>query len=114
MQRLPGDKLHHDRLQRAETLGVVGPGDVRMVELGDRLDFFLETRQCLRIVHKLRVDHLQGLAAVHPLVVRLVDRAHAAAAQQPHDAVLCLLPQLPRNGVVAVRRRRRLSGGFAR
>ena len=110
VQRFPRHELHDDHLQRAEALRVVRPGDVRMVELGDRLDFFLETQQRLRIVHKLGVDHLQGLAAVHPFMVRLVDRAHASAAEQPHDAIFRLLPQVQRKGVV----RAKVRGGRKR
>ena len=114
-QGLPRHELHDDHLQRTEILGVVGAGDVGVVQLGHRLDLLLETQQRLGIVHEFRVDHFQGLAAVHALVVHFVDRAHASPAQQPHNAVLGLCLQFRRKGSVGdhfhgAGRRRRAAG----
>ena len=72
----------------AFVIDVVGPDDVRVVELGDRAGFEPEPLQIGRIVDAILRQHLDRHAALHELVLGQVDAAHAALADLAEQLVL--------------------------
>ena len=81
LQRGAFQQLHGDEVLVALAADVVDRADVRMVEGGSGPRFALETLQRLRVAGDLRRQELEGHKAAQARVLRLVDDAHAAAAQ---------------------------------
>ena len=69
---------------------VVDLDRVRVLELRDRADLALEARLDLRVARQVRVQRLDGDLALGraELLLALVDRAHAALAEEADDLVL--------------------------
>ena len=65
---------------------------LRMVELGGRLGFVAEAGDLPLIEHGRKRQNLQRHAAVERFLMRLVNDAHAAAADLADDAVVADLP----------------------
>ena len=72
----------------AFVIDVVGPDDVRVVELGDRAGFEAESLQVGRIVDAVLRQHLDRHPPLHELVLGQVDAAHAALADLAQQLVL--------------------------
>ena len=87
MQVLPVDVLHHDVMDVAFVVDVVGADDVRVVELGNGAGFETEPLQVRRIVHAVRRQHFDRHAPLHELVLGQVDAAHAALADLAEQLV---------------------------
>ena len=81
LQRGPFQQLHGDEVLVALAANVVDGANVRVVEGGRGPRFALETLQRLRVPGDLRRQELEGDKAAQARVLRLVDDAHAAAAQ---------------------------------
>ena len=87
--RVSGDavhQLHDDEVDAAVRVDVVNGDDVGMVEGGGRPRFLGEAALSLVAV-RARVQHLHRHLAAQALIVRLVDDAHAAAADLASELI---------------------------
>ena len=100
-QAHPLDELHDEEVQVAGLVGVVGAGDVLVVELAGGADLGVEAGQRVGVVQDGGADDLQRDGLLHDAVFGQVDDAHAAATQLAHDAELRVVRQFRRH----VRRR---------
>ena len=78
-------KFHEQIIKTARLSEVVNGDDVGMVQGGQRLRLARETFGELRFPHALRCEEFQRHQAVQRLLPRLVNHAHAAAAQAFKD-----------------------------
>ena len=67
---------------------VINRADVGVIERGCGLGFALETGERLRIAGNFIGQELEGDKAMQPGVFRLVDNAHATAAELFDDAIV--------------------------
>ena len=81
------DVFHDDEGDAALFADVMDRADVRMAELRDGLRLTLEARPPRGVVHHGGRQHLDRDVAVEPRIVRPVDLAHPARAEQAHDFV---------------------------
>ena len=86
-QVLTLDELHGDELHAVGFVQVVDADDVLMRDLPRQHQFLLEARQNGGIARKIGTNDLQSDNALHFHVAGLVDRAHAAHAEQLLDLV---------------------------
>ena len=92
LQRLAVDVLHRVVVDALLLPDGEHRHDVRMVQLGRRLRFVAEAGDLPLIEHRGERQDLERHAPVERLLVRLVDDAHAAAADLAHDPVVADLP----------------------
>ncbi len=85
-QRLAGHQLEDDDVAVARLEVVVDEADVGVMELREDLRLAEQARARHGLEAFVLAQHLDGDAAAELLVPRLVDEAHAAAAQRRHDA----------------------------
>ena len=86
-------QLHYQIGLRGHLAKGVDPHDVRAIELGRGLRLVPETLDEGGILGRLLAqDDLHRHLALQPVIEALVDRAHPAGTNQPHQPVL---PQLP-------------------
>ncbi len=71
----------------ADRVGVEGPHDVDVAELGGSADFTMKPFEHLRVGQFVLADHLQGDDPPEPFVLRLEDLAHAALPKSVEHAV---------------------------
>src|SRR6185295_2524381 len=102
------DEGHGDELERAFLAEVVDPHHVAMADLAREQDLALEALERLRVRQDLRVDRLERDGAAEREIVRLVDHAAAALAEDGEDLVTLADPLAWREG-----RRARAPGGPA-
>ena len=69
--------------------------DVRMVQVGGRLGLVVEAGHLLAVQDRGKRQHFQCHAAVQRYLPGLIDHAHAAAADLPHNRVIAQLPLGP-------------------
>ena len=81
------DELHRDPQLTVEITAVIDGDDVPMPQGCHHLGFLVEPLPELLIVADCGAEHLEGLAARQPRVLREIDLAHAPGAQDPHDRV---------------------------
>ncbi len=86
-QVLTFDELHGDELHAFGFAEVVDADDVPVRDLSRQDQFLFEARQNCRIAREVWPYDLQAQCTVDFQIVRLVDRAHAAHAQQFLDLV---------------------------
>ena len=86
-QVLTFDELHGDELHAFGFAQVVNANDVLVRDLARQDQFLLEARENSRIAGKVGPNYLQSDRAIDFEIVRFVDRAHAAHAQQCLDFV---------------------------
>ena len=86
-QVLPLDKVHADELDPLRFSQVENADHVLVRHLPRQDQLLLEAPQHLLLIGQLRTDHLERHDAVELAVARLVDRSHAALAQQLQDFV---------------------------
>ncbi len=84
-QRRALDERHGEELQRPGRPGRVDRHNVRLVQRGEHLLFAHKARPQLRR-EPVPADHLDGDAPAQRLLHSLVNLAHSAHAQPPHDA----------------------------
>src|SRR6266851_670440 len=77
--------LHREERPSVLLADLVDLNDVRMLEPGYRLDLDTEAGQLFR--ERIREHHLESHNAVELLLPRLINDAHAAAAQTSQDLV---------------------------
>ena len=88
------DELHHEEVNVARLLGVVGRDDVGMSQLRRRLHFAPKPLDRLRLPDQLRVDELDRHRPIHQPMLGPIDVSHAAATDQLDDAITRMVPQL--------------------
>ena len=88
VERLPFQQLHRDEGRAVGLFDRVDRADVGMVERAGGAGLALKPLERRAIARELRGQELQRDAAAQPGVVRLVDDAHAAAADRTHDPVV--------------------------
>src|SRR5262249_30778353 len=86
-QVLAVHQLHGDGEVRVRVDYLVNGENVRMIESGCRFGFADEPAHGARIADSVRAQEFQGYRAVQVLVLRGVDFAHAAAAQQLRNPI---------------------------
>ena len=86
-QRLTIDELEDKRVYAVMLLQPVDGGDVAMIERGKRPGFALESRQPVGIGSKRGWQDLQGHVSAKLEVVRAVDLAHPADAEERRDLI---------------------------
>ena len=90
-ERLPFDERHRQVLDALDVADVVNADDVLVRDLPREHELALEAQ--LEIARRRRIrlrdgpDHLDGDADAQLVIERLVDRAHAAGAEQFEDRV---------------------------
>jgi hypothetical protein len=89
----PFDELHHQIMQIAGLLGVVGNNDVRVRQPGCSLHFPFEPLERGGAGYKRWVDHLQRDQPFHQPMLGFVDRTHAANADQAQDAIARMIAE---------------------
>jgi hypothetical protein len=87
-QRLALEQLHHDEVLPLVLVDGVDGADVRVVEGGGRPRLALEALERLRVAPEIGRQELQRDPATQLRVLRLVDHAHAPAAERPDDFVV--------------------------
>ena len=92
IERLALDELHCVVMHAAIAAAGKDGHNVRMVQVGGRLGLVVEAGHLLAVQDRSKRQHFQGHAAVQRHLPRLVDHAHAAAADLPHDRVIAQLP----------------------
>src|SRR5947209_2024 len=92
LQRHAFQVLHRNEREATIFTDVVDRADIRMVERRCRLRLSLKSRQRLRISTNFVRQELQRNEAVQARVLRLIDDAHAAAAQHLHDPIMRYSP----------------------
>ncbi len=86
-KRLALEILHDEERDVLLSADVVKRADVRVIKLGNRSRFLLETLAKLHILRGMRGQDLDCDDAVKPRVARFVDLAHAARADGRPDLV---------------------------
>ncbi len=87
MQRAPIDQLHHV-IQVAILFAIaVKLHDVRMEQTLERLDFLLKALAKRRIFGQVAGKEFDGSAVARRFMPPDINRAHAAAAQEPFNSV---------------------------
>ena len=82
------DVLHREEQQAVGLADVVDAADVADARPGARVaHFVVELREARRVVSQVVGQELQRDRLTEPEIVGAVDLAHAAAAEQPDDAV---------------------------
>ena len=71
-------QFHDDEIDRALNPDIIDVHDVRVGKTCRCLRLHAELRYKLRIVAKLRLEHLDGNKAIQPVVLCLVDIGHPA------------------------------------
>lgn len=87
-ERLAGDVAHDEVHETVDLAKREERHDVRMIEARRRSRFAPEAFAEVRRSGVLGREHLDGHVAIERELVRQIDRAHAAASEQPFDAVL--------------------------
>jgi hypothetical protein len=105
-------QLHREVDLTSVFAGLVDRDDVRVVEPGERLDLLPEQTQRERAGVGSVMDHLEGDLALQLQVARLVDHAHAAAADPRPQLVAAEHRAVDHRGL-ALRPLRRSGGGDA-
>src|SRR5262245_1853083 len=85
LKRPAVDKLERKIRQAVVLANLVNLDDVRVLQSSDRAGLLLEALQLFRAGVRSREDHLQRDEPVQALLARLVDDAHAAAAEFGND-----------------------------
>src|SRR5581483_2440212 len=88
LERTAFQKLHGNEVLAVVTADVVNGADVRMVERRSRPRFALKALQRLWIASQRIRKEFQSDVAPKAAVLRLVDHAHAAAAQLRDDVIV--------------------------
>ena len=86
-QVLAFDKVHADELDPLRFSQIENADHVLVRHLARQDQLLLEAPQHLLLIGQLRTDHLERHDAIQLAVARLVDRSHAALAQQLEDFV---------------------------
>ena len=86
-ERLTVDVFHDDERDVLLVADVMDRADIRMAELRDGPRLTLAARAPRGVVHHAGRQHLDRDVAVQPRIVRPVDLAHPAGAEQAHDFV---------------------------
>ena len=117
-QRLPFDELHRDEAPFEDVADLVDGDDVRMIQRGDGARFLFEAADRVAVAGQPVAEELDRHLAAEPGVVREIDLAHAAAADEGQDLIGAnaagdgrrfLLPREPSGGEVHRRRRREVA-----
>ena len=88
MNRLPVE-VFHDHIRPSLVLsGVVNGNDVRMLQLGCRFNFRLESRQRLVVENESGTDEFNRFPPFESQILRFVDVSHAASSQKSNQTVL--------------------------
>ena len=87
LQVLALDVLHGDELDPVGLSEIKNANDVFMSDLAREDQFLLEAPQNFGIGRHVGANHFDGHLAVQLAIVRLVDGAHSALSQQPHDFI---------------------------
>jgi hypothetical protein len=81
------DVFHHQKRASLRLVGVEGHHNVRMLQLRQGFNLaFKPPEKCL--TGPVAMENLQGDGPLHPAVTRLVDRAHAPAADVVQDDIV--------------------------
>ena len=79
----PAAHQQHDQVQQPVVFARVVHGqDVGVLEMGDGLNFAVEALDKVGLVGQGGIEHLERDATAQAQVLRLIDRAHATAAEQ--------------------------------
>jgi hypothetical protein len=89
----PLDILHDEEVQAAGLVGVEGGDDVGVLQPGRRPHLLVEALQRGAVAHQAGVDHLEGDQPLHAPVFGLVDRPHAALADQAQHPIARVIGQ---------------------
>jgi hypothetical protein len=87
-ERLALEQLHRDEVLALVLVDRVDRADAGMVERRGRFRFALEAIERARLARHLRREELERDLAAEPGVLRLIDDAHASAAELRGDAVV--------------------------
>jgi len=88
LERLPLHQLHHDEGVALVLGDLVDHADAGVIEGGGGARLPLESLERLGVVRQLVGQQLEGHATLEAHVLRLVDDAHAAAAEPAQDPVV--------------------------
>ena len=89
----PVDVLHDQEVRPFDLAGVMGPDDVRMIELADRLHLAFEPGHRVLVRDAILGQDLDGDDPLELRMSRLVDRPHPPFAQFGEQLVLAQLLQ---------------------
>ena len=92
LQREAIDQFEHQRPRATVFLDAVNLSDVGVVERREQLGFSLEPGQAVRIASKNVGEDLQSDVAVQARVVRAIDLAHTARAEDAGDVEVPSVP----------------------
>ena len=81
------DELHGQKTAVIEIADLIDRDDVGMVEGGGGASFLLETAHRVGVARESGLQQLDGDFASQPGIVREVDLAHAATADERHDVI---------------------------
>ena len=82
------DVLHHQVMDVAVVVDVVGPDDIAVIQGGGGLGLAMEAGQIGRVFDAMLGQDLDRPASLHEHVLGQVDAAHAAGAQVVEELVL--------------------------
>ncbi len=113
------DEVHRDELNAIELCQIVNADYILVSNLPGENQFLLEAAQDFRILGQARTDDLQRDDAIQLQVAGLINRAHSALADPPHDLVSIRehsadferFARLRRGGIRARMRRPTLAAG---
>src|SRR4029077_783916 len=81
------DEVHRNELDAIELCQIVNADYILVSNLPGENQFLLEAAQDFRILGQARPDDLQRYDAIQLQVAGLINRAHSALADPPHDLV---------------------------
>ena len=95
MQRAAGDELHGDDRRAFDLLGAIDIDGVRMIDRRREPPLAQEAFARVRRIERMP-EHLQRDAPPAREILRFIDRAHAAFAEQAQDPIAAKLERLDR------------------
>jgi len=86
-QVLPRHELEREEANVVLLVDAVDPGDVRMIERGERLGFSFEAPEPLFVVGQLLGQHLDRNFAIEPRIPRSIDLPHPPGSEGIEDLI---------------------------
>src|SRR5947209_20388652 len=94
------DKFHREENLTVDLANVVNPTDVRMRHLAGDTHFAMEALHGVDILREIPGKKFKSDRLAQPEIVRAIDFAHAAFAQQTNDAIALCEDSSDRKSVV--------------